>query len=155
MTGENAFFIALVQELNSERNFQLLALRVHLYVESKIDELFKKEFNCAKIDLIMEKLTFEEKLSLLKKADVFREKESVYRNVKLIQEIRNKYAHNLLESNILPLVTNKINLLEWIKNNPEEGDPQLESNKVDTYKRCVIPTLLVIQEILITRYSEE
>lgn len=94
---EKAFF----KELGLMKDFRILVLFVHLNIEFWMNKLIEIEISRPKI--IMQNndfKTFSNKLDLLYATDIIEDKN--YQQIKLVNKIRNHYAHNIVLTEEFP-----------------------------------------------------
>jgi hypothetical protein len=82
----------LIKTLNDESNVISLVLKSHLYIENLLDYIIKKKIK--KHELILDNsFSFYQKLKIMMSKNYLTDK--LFRTIKLLNTIRNKYAHNL------------------------------------------------------------
>lgn len=83
-------FLGLV---HTEEDPLVLALKSHLFVEAFIDDIIKSKFRYPKAILGNRDFTFSMKVSVLYSRNYL--SEDLYKDILLLNNLRNKYAHNL------------------------------------------------------------
>ena len=82
----------LIKTLNDESNVISLVLKSHLYIENFLDHIIKKKFN--KHEFILDNsFNFYQKLNIMMSKNYLTD--NLFKTIKLLNTIRNKYAHNL------------------------------------------------------------
>ncbi len=144
----------LCDEVNDAEDIKPLSLILQLYIEYFISELIRLKFNSPKIIIDNNELgSFSNRLNILCALDIFEKKESLLRNIKIINRIRNYYAHNLIIDNSRPSeIVNRIRELVNLDFNGEiiDFDCPLEELKdpvQDQLHICGVSTISALQSL--------
>ncbi len=97
---ESPRFIHLGEDLAEIERFDLLILRMHLFVEHYLDTVIENRFDDPEAILDDRDLgTFDAKLKLLEAdgilAEYFDASDALVQNIRIINRVRNQIAHNL------------------------------------------------------------
>ncbi len=141
----------ICDEVNETSNIRYLSLSIHLYIEYYLNELIRLKFDDAKFIIDGNELgSFYNKCQILRALGVFKQKDLLMRNIKLLNNIRNFYAHNLPISNKLSEeVKSRIKQLIYFDVQANKTDHLRWEDSVDEYltqfKACGFMTISVLQ----------
>ena len=144
---------SLINEMNRMaklRDNRLLVLILHLYMEYWVNEIIIKMY--PKSEVILDENTFNQlkgftnKVKLIEASNIITNPE-VIGNVKILNRIRNLYAHNLDQNSITKKVEKEIGKMvefEGIKHGPIE-------KPFAKLQMCSISTILELQKVCLKK----
>jgi len=144
----NTYFKWLVEELNKYNELRTLALVVHLFVEYYINEIIIKLFPKGEIIIENRALnSFSKKINILKAWDLFKSDSDLLKNINLVNEIRNKYAHNLIASEVDKEAAKKINDIKILEIRYANVGFASQFDTVNQFKAKAVSTIISLNEV--------
>ena len=125
-----------ILETTNERDLFIVG---HMYIENTIDRILEKKFNIPIEALDDPMIMWTQKYLILEKSGLL--KGNVKKNVRLINSIRNRYAHRLKPDE--KAIGNNIRELEYL--GVSHTNP---TTKFEKYRICVISTFTVLEKML-------
>ena len=132
----SAIKLEKILETTNERDLFLVG---HMYIENTIDRILEKKFNIPMEALDDPMIMWTQKYLILEKSGLL--KGNVKKNVRLINSIRNRYAHRLKPDE--KAIGNNIRELDYL------GASHTNSTtKFEKYRICVISTFTALEKML-------
>ncbi|MBI3032890.1 hypothetical protein HYY69_05415 [Candidatus Woesearchaeota archaeon] len=142
--SQDQYFKQLMEEFNKEQEIRSLVLTAHLFIEYWINEIIMNIFPQGKIIFKNKELRgFSSKIDILTAFGVFEKDEDLLYNITQINQLRNKYAHNLIikESE----VNKSIKQLKLIPNNLSENINSFDL--ISQFKMKTVITILTLHSV--------
>jgi len=125
-----------ILETANERDLFIVG---HMYIENTIDRILEKKFGVPSKSIDSTLFTLNLKMDVLTESGLI--KGNVKKNVRLINSIRNRYAHRLKPDE--KAIGNNIRELEYL--GVSHTNP---TTKFEKYRICVISTFTVLEKML-------